>query len=113
MDGHQVGVIVPVAELLAAGRKNGRYCKCRVYSRWLKSGSRLQQLIDAGQALPDQGADVIMLDCLGFHQRHRDILQQALDAGFYSLMLLIARLAFQNCQFIFTRQYERQTSILR
>ncbi len=25
-------------------------------------------------------ADVIMLDCLGFHQqRHRDILQQALD----------------------------------
>ncbi len=30
LDGHQVGVIVPVAELLAAeGEKNGRYCKCR------------------------------------------------------------------------------------
>lgn len=34
VDGHQVGVIVPVAELLAAQRKNGRYCKCRRCIRW-------------------------------------------------------------------------------
>ncbi|MCV2963429.1 AroM family protein, partial [Escherichia coli] len=52
-----------------------------------------QQLIDAGQALLDQGADVIMLDCLGFHQRHRDILQQALDVPVLLSNVLIARLA--------------------
>lgn len=34
VDGHQVGVIVPVAELLAAQEKNGRYCKCRRFIRW-------------------------------------------------------------------------------
>lgn len=75
VDGHQVGVIVPVAELLAAQEKKWQVLQMPpVYSLANPVHGSEQQLIDAGQALLDQGADVIMLDCLGFHQRHRDIL---------------------------------------
>lgn len=94
VDGHQVGVIVPVAELLAAQRKKWQVLQMPpVYSLANPVHGSEQQLIDAGQALLDQGADVIMLDCLGFHQRHRDILQQALDVPVLLSNVLIARLA--------------------
>ncbi|EHD9932434.1 AroM family protein [Salmonella enterica] len=94
VDGHQVGVIVPVAELLAAQEKKWQVLQMPpVYSLANPVHSSEQQLIDAGQALLDQGADVIMLDCLGFHQRHRDILQQALDVPVLLSNVLIARLA--------------------
>ncbi|EBX6499326.1 AroM family protein [Salmonella enterica subsp. enterica serovar Infantis] len=94
VDGHQVGVIVPVAELLAAQEKKWQVLQMPpVYSLANPVHGSEQQLIDAGQAPLDQGADVIMLDCLGFHQRHRDILQQALDVPVLLSNVLIARLA--------------------
>ncbi|ENU8799989.1 AroM family protein [Salmonella enterica] len=94
VDGHQVGVTVPVAELLAAQEKKWQVLQMPpVYSLANPVHGSEQQLIDAGQALLDQGADVIMLDCLGFHQRHRDILQQALDVPVLLSNVLIARLA--------------------
>ncbi len=94
VDGHQVGVIVPVAELLAAQEKKWQVLQMPpVYSLANPVHGSEQQLIDAGQALLDQGADVIMLDCLGFHQRHRDILQHALDVPVLLSNVLIARLA--------------------
>ncbi|EGA5835104.1 AroM family protein [Salmonella enterica] len=94
VDGHQVGVIVPVAELLAAQEKKWQVLQMPpVYSLANPVHGSEQQLIDAGQALLDQGADVIMLDYLGFHQRHRDILQQALDVPVLLSNVLIARLA--------------------
>ncbi|EHL9443157.1 AroM family protein [Salmonella enterica subsp. enterica serovar Hartford] len=94
VDGHQVGVIVPVAELLAAQEKKWQVLQMPpVYSLANPVHGSEQQLIDAGLALLDQGADVIMLDCLGFHQRHRDILQQALDVPVLLSNVLIARLA--------------------
>ncbi|EGX8402545.1 AroM family protein [Salmonella enterica] len=94
VDGHQVGVIVPVAELLAAQEKKWQVLQMPpMYSLANPVHGSEQQLIDAGQALLDQGADVIMLDCLGFHQRHRDILQQALDVPVLLSNVLIARLA--------------------
>ncbi|EHU0967507.1 AroM family protein [Salmonella enterica subsp. enterica serovar Ohio] len=94
VDGHQVGVIVPVAKLLAAQEKKWQVLQMPpVYSLANPVHGSEQQLIDAGQALLDQGADVIMLDCLGFHQRHRDILQQALDVPVLLSNVLIARLA--------------------
>ncbi|HBL4349397.1 TPA: AroM family protein [Salmonella enterica subsp. enterica serovar Derby] len=94
VDGHQVGVIVPVAELLAAQEKKWQVLQMPpVYSLANPVHGSEQQLIDAGQALLDQGADAIMLDCLGFHQRHRDILQQALDVPVLLSNVLIARLA--------------------
>jgi hypothetical protein len=43
--------------------------------------------------LIDRGADVLMLDCLGFHQRHRDLLQKKLDVPVLLSNVLMARLA--------------------
>ncbi len=52
-----------------------------------------QKIIDAGKELLAKGADVIMLDCLGFNQRHRDLLQKQLDVPVLLSNVLIARLA--------------------
>lgn len=52
-----------------------------------------QKIIDAGKELLEKGADVIMLDCLGFNQRHRDLLQKQLDVPVLLSNVLIARLA--------------------
>lgn len=46
-----------------------------------------------GKELLAKGADVIMLDCLGFNQRHRDLLQKQLDVTVLLSNVLIARLA--------------------
>lgn len=37
------------------------------------------ELLTAGKTLLEQGADVLVLDCLGYYQHHRDVLQKALD----------------------------------
>ena len=68
VEDHQVGVIVPVEEMLPVQAQ-----------KW--------------QELLAKGADVIMLDCLGFHQRHRDLLQKQLDVPVLLSNVLIARLA--------------------
>lgn len=94
VDGHQVGVIVPVEELLdnqtvkwAALEHTPLYALTNPF--WDSEA----KLIAAGQELIDRGADVLMLDCLGFHQRHRDLLQKALDVPVLLSNVLMARLA--------------------
>lgn len=94
VEGHQVGVIVPTPELLASQ-----------YTKWAMLenpplfalanpvfGSD-EDLLDAGRLLLDQGADVLMLDCLGYHQKHRDLLQQKLEAQVLLSNVLVAYLA--------------------
>jgi AroM protein. len=49
--------------------------------------------VSAGEKLIEQGADVLVLDCLGFHQHHRDLLQKALDVPVLLSNVLVARLA--------------------
>jgi protein AroM len=94
VDGHQVGVIVPIPELMKVQR-----------SKWqaLQNPPRYalanpihgtdEELIAAGKQLLSEGADVLMLDCLGFHQQHRDLLQKALDVPVLLSNVLVARLA--------------------
>ncbi|HHL2822396.1 TPA: AroM family protein [Citrobacter murliniae] len=94
VDGHQVGVIVPVIELLEAQVSKWQVLQTPpVYAVANPLDGSAQQLIDAGKALIEQGADVIMLDCLGFNQRHRDLLQKSLDVPVLLSNVLIARLA--------------------
>ena len=94
VDGHQVGVIVPVAELLEAQTQKWQVLQTApVYAVANPIHGSEQQLIDAGKELLEQGADVIMLDCLGFNQRHRDLLQKSLDVPVLLSNVLIARLA--------------------
>ena len=89
-----MGVIVPVEELLdnqtvkwAALEHTPLYALTNPF--WDSEA----KLIAAGQELIDRGADVLMLDCLGFHQRHRDLLQKALDVPVLLSNVLMARLA--------------------
>ncbi|QMI04289.1 AroM family protein [Citrobacter sp. RHB25-C09] len=94
VDGHQVGVIVPVEELLAAQAEKWQVLQLPpFYSVANPLHGSTQQLIDAGKDLLEQGADVIMLDNLGFNQRHRDLLQKSLDVPVLLSNVLIARLA--------------------
>lgn len=50
-------------------------------------------LLSAGRALLEQGADVLVLDCTGYHQHHRDVLQKALDVPVLLSNVLVSRLA--------------------
>ncbi|EMF0716701.1 AroM family protein [Citrobacter sp. Marseille-Q6884] len=94
VDGHQVGVIVPIAELLDDQASKWQVLQTPpVYAVANPIDGSVQQLIDAGKDLLEQGADVIMLDCLGFNQRHRDLLQKSLDVPVLLSNVLIARLA--------------------
>ena len=62
--------------------------------RWpIPSGNSEAALIEAGRELLERGADVLILDCLGFHQHHRDLLQKALDVPVLLSNVLMARLA--------------------
>lgn len=94
VDGHQVGVIVPVPELMAQQKKKWTVLEKEPYYElghpYLATE---REFIDAGRALLERGADVLVLDCLGFHQQHRDLLQKALDVPVLLSNVLVARLA--------------------
>jgi len=94
VDGHQVGVIVPIPELLKMQRKKWQALQNPpLYALANPVYGTDQELIAAGKQLLEEGADVLMLDCLGFHQRHRDVLQKALDVPVLLSNVLVARLA--------------------
>ncbi|ENT8679502.1 AroM family protein [Escherichia albertii] len=94
VEGHQVGVIVPVEELLEAQAQKWQILqKPPLFSLGDPVHDSEQKIIEAGKELLANGADVIMLDCLGFNQRYRDLLQKQLDVPVLLSNVLIARLA--------------------
>ncbi|MFK3660917.1 AroM family protein [Scandinavium sp. NPDC088450] len=94
VDGHQVGVIVPIPELMKNQRVKWEVLQNSPHYALANPvhGSD-DELISAGKKLMGEGADVLMLDCLGFHQHHRDVLQKALDVPVLLSNVLVARLA--------------------
>ena len=94
VDGHQVGVIVPVEDVLPMQRQKWLSLDNAPYYALANpiSGSD-SDLLSAGRALLEQGADVLVLDCLGYHQHHRDVLQKALDVPVLLSNMLVSRLA--------------------
>ena len=65
VDGHQVGVIVPVEEILPLQRNKWQVLENTPFyaiSNPVSGGK--EELIAAGRELIEQGADVLMLDCL-------------------------------------------------
>lgn len=94
VDGHQVGVIVPATELLPSQAEKWALLENPpLYALANPVFGTDQQLIDAGRTLIEQGADVLMLDCLGYHQKHRDLLQHELDVPVLLSNVLVAHLA--------------------
>lgn len=94
VDGHQVGVIVPVEEIMPMQRQKWHSLEKPPYYALANpfTGSD-SELLTAGKALLEQGADVLVLDCLGYYQHHRDVLQKALDVPVLLSNVLVSRLA--------------------
>ncbi|EPT6918478.1 AroM family protein [Cronobacter turicensis] len=80
VDGHQVGVIVPVPELMATQTRKWQVLENPpLYSLANPFYGTEEELVGAGRDLLTRGADVLLLDCLGFHQKHRDLLTRGAD----------------------------------
>ncbi|WP_373855129.1 AroM family protein [Klebsiella variicola] len=94
VDGHQVGVIVPVEEIMPMQRQKWLSLEKSPYYALANpfTGSD-SELLSAGKTLLEQGADVLVLDCLGYYQYHRDVLQKALDVPVLLSNVLVSRLA--------------------
>ena len=94
VDGHQVGVIVPVEEIMPMQRQKWLSLEKSPYYALANpfTGSD-SELLSAGKTLLEQGADVLVLDCLGYYQHHRDVLQKALDVPVLLSNVLVSRLA--------------------
>lgn len=94
IDGHQAGIVVAREENIAEQARKWKSLAQRPYfavaSPWHNSDD---ELIDAALLLQEQGADVVLLDCLGYHQRHRDFLQKLLGIPVLLSNVLIAKLA--------------------
>lgn len=92
--GHQVGILIPVPGVLKSQEKKWHGLeKPPLYAVADLSGGDENGLIVAGRKLLAQGGDVLLLDCMGFHQRHRDLLQKALNVPVLLTYSLVARLA--------------------
>lgn len=89
-----VGVMVPVAgqtvEQASKWKDMSRPPCYAVASPYLASDGAL---LDAALSLQDQGADVVVLDCIGYHQRHRDLLQKILGIPILLPNVIVAKLA--------------------
>jgi len=93
VDGHQMGVIVPIPELMKNQRIKWQTLQNKpCYALANPIHGTEDELIAAGKQLLSEGADVLMLDCLGFNQKHRDLLQKALDVPVLLSNVLVARL---------------------
>ncbi|MDQ5428192.1 AroM family protein [Klebsiella pneumoniae] len=94
VDGHQVGVIVPVEEIMPMQRQKWLSLEKSPYYALANPFTGCDsELLTAGKTLLEQGADVLVLDCLGYYQHHRDVLQKALDVPVLLSNVLVSRLA--------------------
>ncbi len=87
-------VIVPVEEIMPMQRQKWLSLEKSPYYALANpfTGSD-SELLTAGKTLLEQGADVLVLDCLGYYQHHRDVLQKALDVPVLLSNVLVSRLA--------------------
>ncbi|WP_437613028.1 AroM family protein [Erwinia sp. V71] len=94
VDSHQVGIVVPTRQQIDEQQVKWRHLSkapCfAVASPWQDEDAALAA---AAQSLREQGADVVVLDCFGYHQQHRDFLQKLLNIPVLLSNVLVAKLA--------------------
>ena len=72
---HQLGVIVPIASQIGSERDKWRPLhRAPIFAAASPYAGSDDALLDAGKQLKSQGADAILLDCIGFTERHRQAL---------------------------------------
>lgn len=91
--GRQVGVIVPLASQMASEAHKWRALEraplCAAASPYSDETATLAQ---AAQDLRRQGAEVLVLDCMGFVERHRQVAAEASGLPVILSNAIIARL---------------------
>jgi protein AroM len=71
----QLGVIVPIASQIGSERGKWRPLhRPPIFAAASPYAGNENALVDAGKQLKAQGADAILLDCIGFTERHRQAL---------------------------------------
>lgn len=91
---HQVGIVVPVAEQIE--HQAGKWSKLAKKPCYATASPYLadeKTLIEAALALKEQGAQVVLLDCIGYQRSHCDIIQKYLDVPVMLSNSLVVKLA--------------------
>ncbi|WP_459176717.1 AroM family protein [Ewingella americana] len=91
---HQVGIVVPIesqiAEQAIKWSKLPKAPCFAVASPYLADEAKLTA---AALSLEEQGAQVVVLDCIGYHRQHSDLLQSKLGIPVLLSNVLVAKLA--------------------
>ncbi|MTD37052.1 hypothetical protein GIX45_00090 [Erwinia sp. CPCC 100877] len=93
VEGHQVGILLPTPEPASFQQKKWLELDNTPLYTPADSLNDDSLLVGAGRKLVQRGADVLVLDSLGFHQHHCDLLQRMLDVPVLLSYMLLARLA--------------------
>ena len=71
----QLGVIVPIASQIGSERGKWRVLqRPPIFAAASPYAATPDPVVGAGKELQSQGADAILLDCIGFTERHREVL---------------------------------------
>lgn len=92
--GHQVGIVLSNASRLPHQQgkwRNLSHPPCFAVADPCAAGD--DALFDAALSLQEQGADVLVLDCFGYHAQHRDFLQKLLGIPVLLSNALVVQLA--------------------
>ncbi len=75
----QLGIIVPLAEQIASeAGKWAPLARAPIYAAASPYGGGGASVAEAAEALAERGADILLMDCMGFVERHR---QEAAAGG--------------------------------
>lgn len=96
--GRRVGVVVPLAQQVGADVEKWRLLPdspiCAAASPYAESSDALQS---AAKDIRRRGGDLIVLDCIGFTEQHRDIALRAAGAPVLLSCALVARVTAELC----------------
>jgi protein AroM len=91
----QVGIVVPLASQIDSEFRKWSGLKrppiCAAASPY-RDASETEELAAAARQLRDEGADLLILDCMGFTERHRAVVKEASGLPVILSNALIARL---------------------
>lgn len=91
---HQIGIVVPVVEQIAhQGSKWNGLAKAPCYATASPYQADEPTLVAAALSLKEQGAQLVLLDCIGYRQSHADIIQQHLNVPVMLSNSLVVKLA--------------------
>lgn len=91
--GRQVGILVPLpGQMASEGAKWRALARAPVYAAASPYNSTPQQLTAAALELKAQAAEVIVMDCMGYTERHRSIVREATGLPVVLSNALLARL---------------------